>query len=70
MAVIIILLTVSMLVAGGFLAAFASSMRQGQFDDTVSPAVRMLIDDEDKNALAISDKAKKENKEHAQKVNA
>lgn len=58
MAVIIILLTVSMLVAGGFLAAFASSMRQGQFDDTVSPAVRMLIEDDNKAEVKPESKEK------------
>jgi cbb3-type cytochrome oxidase maturation protein len=60
MAAIIILLVVSMTVAGGFLAAFASSMRNGQFDDTVSPAVRMLIDDASDVSKEV--KHKRENK--------
>jgi cbb3-type cytochrome oxidase maturation protein len=33
------------LVAGGFLAAFVWAVQAGQFDDTVTPAVRVLLDD-------------------------
>jgi cbb3-type cytochrome oxidase maturation protein len=33
------------LVAGGFLAAFIWAVRDGQFDDTTTPAVRVLLDD-------------------------
>jgi cbb3-type cytochrome oxidase maturation protein len=33
------------LVAGGFLVAFAWAVRSGQFDDTTTPAVRVLLDD-------------------------
>jgi cbb3-type cytochrome oxidase maturation protein len=32
-------------VAGGFLAAFVWAVQAGQFDDTVTPAVRVLLDD-------------------------
>lgn len=45
MSVIIILLVASMLVAGGFLVAFLLSVKNGQFDDTYGPSVRMLFDD-------------------------
>ncbi|MBK7888369.1 MAG: cbb3-type cytochrome oxidase assembly protein CcoS [Bacteroidetes bacterium] len=46
MSVILILITCSLLVAGGFLAGFLWSVRTGQFDDDISPAVRILFDDE------------------------
>jgi cbb3-type cytochrome oxidase maturation protein len=46
MSAIIILIGFSLLVALGFLAAFLFSARKGQFDDTYTPSVRMLFDDE------------------------
>ncbi len=45
MAVIIVLIIVSVVVAAGFLAAFLWAVRSGQYDDTVSPSVRMLFDE-------------------------
>lgn len=45
MSVIIILLIASITVASVFLAAFLWSVRKGQFDDEVSPPVRILFDD-------------------------
>ena len=46
MSVIIILLIVSLLIAGGFLIGFLWSVKDGQFDDQQSPAQRMLFDNE------------------------
>lgn len=46
MAAIIVLIACSLIVAGGFLMAFLFSVRKGQFDDTYTPSVRMLFDDE------------------------
>jgi len=45
MSVIIVLIAVSILVAGGFLAAFLWSVKDGQYDDDYTPSVRMLFDD-------------------------
>ena len=45
MAVMLILLIVSILIAGGFLIAFLVSAKKGQFDDDYGPSVRMLFDD-------------------------
>ncbi|AMY11457.1 cytochrome oxidase maturation protein, cbb3-type [Luteitalea pratensis] len=45
MTVIFLLIAVGAVVAGGFLAAFAWAVRSGQFDDTTTPAVRVLLDD-------------------------
>lgn len=46
MSVIILLLLVSIGIAGGFLIAFFWSVRDGQFDDDYSPARRILFKDE------------------------
>lgn len=45
MSVIIILLVVSLVLAGGFLVSFCWSVEDGQFDDTYGPARRILYDD-------------------------
>ena len=45
MSVIIILLIASISVAAIFLAAFLWSVKSGQYDDQVSPPMRMLFDD-------------------------
>jgi cbb3-type cytochrome oxidase maturation protein len=46
MSVLILLIGFSILIAGGFLAAFIWSVKKGQFDDDYTPSVRMLFDDE------------------------
>jgi cbb3-type cytochrome oxidase maturation protein len=45
MGALFILIGISILVAGGFLAAFLWSVRSGQYDDDYTPSVRMLFDD-------------------------
>ncbi len=45
MSVIIILLIASISVAALFLAAFIWSVKNGQYEDEVAPAVRILFDD-------------------------
>lgn len=42
MSVIFLLITASTFVAGVFLLAFIWAVRKGQFDDDLSPAVRIL----------------------------
>lgn len=44
MSVIFLLITASTIVAAVFLAAFIKAVRSGQFDDDMSPAVRILND--------------------------
>ncbi len=46
MSVIYILLAISISVAVIFFAAFVISVRKGQYDDTYTPSVRMLFEDE------------------------
>ncbi len=45
MAIIVLLISISLLIAVGFLISFLWSMKSGQYDDTYSPSVRMLFDD-------------------------
>jgi cbb3-type cytochrome oxidase maturation protein len=45
MSVILLLLSASLLIATGFLIAFIWSVKTGQFDDSHTPAIRMLFDD-------------------------
>ena len=44
MSVMILLLFLSLMIAGGFLIAFLWSAKNGQFDDDYSPAHRALFD--------------------------
>ncbi len=46
MSVIIMLLIASISVAALFLGAFIWSVRSGQYEDEMSPPVRMLFDDQ------------------------
>ena len=45
MAVILLLILVSVLVAAGFLLAFLWSVKTGQMDDDYTPSVRILFED-------------------------
>ncbi len=49
MSAIIILIFLSLLVAGGFLMAFIWAVKDGQFDDDYSPAVRILFEEKTLN---------------------
>ncbi len=56
MSVILILIPIALLMAGGFLFSFFWANKEGQFDDTYSPSVRILLDNEgsktDKNQIS------------------
>jgi len=52
MGIITLLITVSITIAVTFLGVFIWSIRSGQFDDTTTPAMRMLFDDRKKNRPA------------------
>lgn len=52
MSVIFLLITASTCVAGVFLAAFIRAVRKGQFDDDLSPAVRILNEPSPADPLA------------------
>ncbi|MGB0896640.1 MAG: cbb3-type cytochrome oxidase assembly protein CcoS [Flavobacteriaceae bacterium] len=46
MGVIYILITISIIVAVVFFIAFIIAVKHGQYDDSYTPSVRMLFDDE------------------------
>lgn len=58
MSVIIILIIISVIVAIFFLAVFIWAVRTGQFDDTVSPSIRILFDDNKSQKGKGQDKGK------------
>ncbi|MFZ4563682.1 MAG: cbb3-type cytochrome oxidase assembly protein CcoS [Bacteroidales bacterium] len=57
MSVILVLVVFSVVLAGGFLAAFFWSVRNGQYDDTYSASVRILFDDDKPVDLKKSESA-------------
>ena len=48
MSVIVILILISLTIAVIFLGIFLWSYKSGQFDDTYTPSIRMLFDQETK----------------------
>ena len=46
MSVIYVLLTISIIVAIVFFIAFIIAVKKGQYDDSYTPSVRMLFEDE------------------------
>ena len=62
MSVILILILVSIVVAGLFLGAFLWAVRSGQYDDTYSPSVRMLFEDKKPKKTGSSRSEKQENR--------
>ncbi len=45
MSALFVLIGISLLVAGSFLAAFIWSVSSGQYDDDYTPSIRMLFDE-------------------------
>ena len=60
MGVIYLLLSISVVVALGFFAAFIGAVRNGQYDDAYTPGVRILFEDEVVKASAGSQKKQAE----------
>lgn len=54
MSALILLLSVSLLVAVGFLVAFVWSVKKGQYDDDYTPSVRILFDDKENHSSSQS----------------
>jgi cbb3-type cytochrome oxidase maturation protein len=59
MAIIVLLISISLLIAVGFLISFLWNMKSGQYDDTYSPSVRMLFDDKIKDKTVNINKDEK-----------
>jgi cbb3-type cytochrome oxidase maturation protein len=45
MSVILFLIPLSVVIAGGFLTAFFWAVRSGQYEDTCTPSMRLLTED-------------------------
>ena len=61
MHVIVVLIGFSLLVAVGFLIAFLWAVRSGQYDDDVSPGMRMLHDEMKDNSNTTQNNPSKAN---------
>jgi cbb3-type cytochrome oxidase maturation protein len=48
MKIILLLISISVIVAVVFLLAFLWAMKSGQYEDTYGPSIRILFDDGDK----------------------
>lgn len=46
MSVIVVLIGFSIVVAAGFLVAFLWAVKSGQYDDDISPSIRILFDND------------------------
>ncbi len=46
MNVILLMIPITFLLSGGFLVAYVWAIKNGQFDDTVTPALRILEDEQ------------------------
>ena len=51
MSAVIVLISASLVVAVGFLAAFLWAVKSGQFEDKYTPSIRMLFDDKKKKEI-------------------
>ena len=63
MSVIYLLISISIIVAICFFAAFIKAVKSGQYEDDYTPSVRMLFDDElkkDNPETSIQTKIKKQ----------
>ena len=52
--IILFLILISLVIAGGFLIAFFWAVKTGQYDDDYTPSVRMLFDDEEVSSTKTS----------------
>lgn len=46
MIILVVLISISLIIAVGFLIGFLWNMKSGQYDDTYTPSIRMLFEDE------------------------
>ena len=61
MSVLFVLIAVSMVVAGGFLFGFLWAVRKGQYEDSYSPSVRILFDDQEEESKEKENENKTKN---------
>ncbi|MEE9574326.1 MAG: cbb3-type cytochrome oxidase assembly protein CcoS [Candidatus Neomarinimicrobiota bacterium] len=58
MSVLYLLIIAALTVALGFLLAFIWAVRTGQFDDMITPSIRILLDEKDQ--ISLNEKNTKE----------
>jgi len=61
MSVVFVLVFVAIIMAGAFLIAFIWSVKNGQYEDTYTPSVRILFDDPPMEEAEETEKEKKKN---------
>ncbi len=54
MSVILLLIPLSLGVAAGFLGAFFWAVRSGQYEDTVTPSMRLLLEERQASSRSLS----------------
>jgi cbb3-type cytochrome oxidase maturation protein len=54
MSVILLLIPLSLVVAAGFLGAFFWAVRSGQYEDTVTPSMRLLTEEPQSSTRSLS----------------
>ena len=64
MNVILILIFISLTLALGFLACFVWAVRSGQYEDTLTPSLRVLTEEEPERASPKPSKNKKDTNHH------
>ena len=57
MSVLALLVAAGLVLAGGFLAGFVWAARSGQFDDTTTPAVRLLTEGDDPDPFRFKERS-------------
>jgi cbb3-type cytochrome oxidase maturation protein len=71
MSVVFVLVFAAIILAGAFLIAFIWSVRNGQYEDTYTPSVRILFDDpqmkENSDQSQLADKGQKKGKRKKEK---
>jgi len=60
MSVVFVLVFAAIIMAGAFLIAFIWSVKNGQYEDTYTPSVRMLFDDPEMKIDEETEKGKME----------
>ena len=62
MSALFVLIGISIVIAGSFLAAFLWSVKNGQYDDDYTPSIRMLFDDNIPKETITTSEIKTQNK--------
>lgn len=65
MSIIVLLISISITIALVFLGIFLWSLKSGQFDDTTTPAMRMIFDDRKKTHKPAEQKKTAEETGHS-----